>query len=363
MRSVVVVLPASICAMIPMFRVFASMVSASVDAGLVAVAVLIAFLVCPKHVASGTDRCPAPGGSVAGSDGPTAVLQWLEASVVREGAVRLGHSVRVLAALDRRARVIECIKQLVSQLLLHRLARAGSRCRQKPAHGQGLAARTFDLHGNLVCRAADTPGLDLDHRGRIAEGLLKHFKRGPTGSIPDSVQCAVDDPLGSALLATLHHLIDEARQNLALIACVRCRNPALDLRPTWHILSLDRSRRRRPSIDPFRRSATPTPYTRKSGERLVTSGRFSHRVQSDPPWRMVPMDSLLSADPRGRYVPTSAPWFRISTALACGCLHREHPGYPVRCGIARRAGLLPGLRALTPRSAPEDSALRRGYTP
>jgi hypothetical protein len=44
MRSVVVVLPASICAMMPIFRVFASRVSASVAPGLVAVAVLIAFL-------------------------------------------------------------------------------------------------------------------------------------------------------------------------------------------------------------------------------------------------------------------------------------------------------------------------------
>src|ERR671916_730349 len=59
MRSVVVVLPASMCAIIPIFRVFASIVSASVEAGLVAVAVLIAFLISPKHVASGTDRCPA----------------------------------------------------------------------------------------------------------------------------------------------------------------------------------------------------------------------------------------------------------------------------------------------------------------
>src|SRR5215213_9067549 len=65
MRSVVVVLPASICAMIPMLRVFPSMVSASVEAGLAAVAILIAFLMNPKYGAGGTDRSPAAGGSVA----------------------------------------------------------------------------------------------------------------------------------------------------------------------------------------------------------------------------------------------------------------------------------------------------------
>src|ERR687894_1226166 len=122
MRSVVVVLPASICAMIPMLRVFASMVSASVDAGLVAVSILIAGLVNPKHVAGGTVRSPAQSGPIASCEWPTAVLQRLEASVMREGAVRLGHPMGVLTALDRGAGVVERVKKLVSQLLLHRLA-------------------------------------------------------------------------------------------------------------------------------------------------------------------------------------------------------------------------------------------------
>src|SRR5918995_2878496 len=127
MRSVVVVLPASICAMIPMLRVFASMVSASVDAGLVAVAILIAFLIDPKHVAGGTVRFPAQSGSIASREWPTAVLLRLEASVMREGAVRLSHPMRVLAALDRSAGIVEGVKKLASQLLLHRLSRPASR--------------------------------------------------------------------------------------------------------------------------------------------------------------------------------------------------------------------------------------------
>src|SRR5829696_10289127 len=107
MRSVVVVLPASICAMIPILRVFASMDSASVDAGLVAVAILISFLMNPIVVVNGTDRSLAQSGSLALRDRPTAVLQRLEASVMREGAIRLGHPVRVLATLDRCAGVVE----------------------------------------------------------------------------------------------------------------------------------------------------------------------------------------------------------------------------------------------------------------
>ena len=67
---------------------------------------------------------------------------------------------------------------------------------QKPANGQRLAARAFDLNRDLVRRATDAAGLDLDHRRRVAERLLEHFERGPAGSLRDPVQRAIDDALG-----------------------------------------------------------------------------------------------------------------------------------------------------------------------
>src|SRR5215217_890505 len=167
-------------------------------------------------------------------------MRRLEASVMREGAVRLGHPMRVLAALDRCAGVVEGVEKLVSQLLLHRLSGTSSRRSQKPAHGEGLTAWSFNLHRNLVRRAADPAWLDLNDRRRIPEGLLENFKRGPTGPVRNAVQRTIDDALRGALLAALHHLIDEPRKDLALVARVRRQNPALDLCPTWHIHSLDR---------------------------------------------------------------------------------------------------------------------------
>src|SRR5215217_1557891 len=243
---------------------------------------------------------------------------------MRESAVRLGHSVRVFTALDRCTRVVEGIQKLVSQLLLHRFARTPSRRGQEPAHGKRLTPGAFDLHRDLVCRAAHATRLDLDHGRRVPQRLLEHFERSPAGPLRDPVQRAVDDALGRALFAALHHLVDEPRQNLALIACVRCRNPALDLCPTWHIRSLDRSRRRGPLIASVRRRATCTPYTRKSGERLKTSGRFSHRVQSDPLRRMVPSGvAVTSKSPRALcpYFGALVPYFdraclRLSTPRA-----------------------------------------------
>src|SRR5690606_20633635 len=86
MRSVVVVLPASMCAMMPMLRTFLRSVSTSCATG--------CFLT------PGVPGLPA---------------------VVREGAVGLGHLVRVLAALDRGAEAVRGVQDLVLQALGHRL--------------------------------------------------------------------------------------------------------------------------------------------------------------------------------------------------------------------------------------------------
>src|SRR4051812_27609708 len=95
MRSVVVVLPASMWAMMPMLRTLCRSVSTSCATG---------FL---RKVESGRGA----GSGVASLEGvtpePAAVFprSGLPA-VVREGLVRLGHLVRVLAALDRGAEAV-----------------------------------------------------------------------------------------------------------------------------------------------------------------------------------------------------------------------------------------------------------------
>src|SRR5215207_10426098 len=163
---------------------------------------------------------------------------------------------RVLAALDRCAGVVEGVEKLISQLLLHRLSWPASRGHQEPAHREGLAARSFDLHRDLVRCPADPTRLDLDDRRRVSEGLFEHFKRGPAGPIRNSIHRAIDDSLGGAFLAALHHFVDEPRKDLALIARVRSQNPALDLCPTWHIRSLDRGRGGRRYVNPSPRDGS-----------------------------------------------------------------------------------------------------------
>src|SRR5438132_12716561 len=124
MRSVVVVLPASMWAMIPMFRVFSR----------------------------GKARVR------------TATLTSIPE--VREGLVRLGHLVGVFLAFDRGADTVGRVHQLGGELLRHAPPAAGPRIADDPAPGQRLAPVVADFDGHLAGGAADALGLHLEDRGR-----------------------------------------------------------------------------------------------------------------------------------------------------------------------------------------------------
>src|SRR5664279_3297094 len=119
MRSVVVVLPASICAIIPMFRVLAS-------SALLAM-IPSSFLVLAGWCLLGFFRAwPALRSLVAwparqifelGRRTDVGVLP----AVVREGLVGLRHLVGVLAPLDAGAEAVAGVEELVHQALGHRL--------------------------------------------------------------------------------------------------------------------------------------------------------------------------------------------------------------------------------------------------
>src|ERR1700730_11979049 len=99
MRSVVVVLPASMCAMMPMLRTLVRSVSTSCAT---AVFPLFRLLGCCCRYALGL-HCP-------GRFSP---------AVVREGPVRLGHLVRVLTPFDGGTQAIARVEDLVGETLDH----------------------------------------------------------------------------------------------------------------------------------------------------------------------------------------------------------------------------------------------------
>src|ERR1700722_15282447 len=135
MRSVVVVLPASMCAMIPMLRTLAR--SAAV-------------MVATFRSSSLMLDCSAV---------------WVLPAIMREGLVGLRHLVRVLAALDAGAKAVTGVEQLVHQPLGHRLLAARAGVQHDPAKGQGGAARGAHLDRDLVGGTADAAAADL--KGRL----------------------------------------------------------------------------------------------------------------------------------------------------------------------------------------------------
>src|SRR6516165_5635905 len=102
MRSVVVVLPASMWAMMPMFRVSSRSLVFAILGG----------------------RCQLP-------------------AVVREGLVRFRHAVGLIAFADGRAGVVGSVEQFGSQFFGHAFAATAAGRGNQPAHGQRLFAVAF----------------------------------------------------------------------------------------------------------------------------------------------------------------------------------------------------------------------------
>src|SRR5215210_8553732 len=123
MRSVVVVLPASMWAMIPMFRTRSSAIACCVTAN------FSSF--------SSVSSLPA---------------------VVREGLVRLRHAVDVVLLLECAALLVERVEDLADQLRAHPLLAALARVLDEPADRERPGAPRRHLDGNLVVRTADAAG-------------------------------------------------------------------------------------------------------------------------------------------------------------------------------------------------------------
>src|SRR5690348_5793413 len=138
MRSVVVVLPASMCAMMPILRIFSS--------GTVRAILLIAI--------SLKLRGPLP-------------------AVVREGLVRLRHTMHVVFLLDGAAAHIRGVVQLICQLFRHALIRPGTGVRNEPAQREAGAAALGHFDRHLIVGTADAAGLYLEQRLHVLDRFLK----------------------------------------------------------------------------------------------------------------------------------------------------------------------------------------------
>src|SRR5919108_265450 len=137
MRSVVVVLPASMCAMIPMLRVrlrgYSRATTPRPPLTSRSCGLRVCFCCC---AASATIESP---------------------SVVGEGLVGLSHLVHVLAPLDRGPRAPRGLEDLASKPAGHAPLAPATREVHEPPNRQRRPAPGLHLHGYLVGRAADAP--------------------------------------------------------------------------------------------------------------------------------------------------------------------------------------------------------------
>src|SRR5881409_1620204 len=157
MRSVVVVFPASMWAMMPIFRILSSGVVRGI-AFLYSAKTRVdqdAPLVCRGPVSLRRHR-EAFGLLDAGSLKAGSRSCWSRClpPVMREGAVRLRHPVRVFLLLYRLALALRRQDQLGGEALGHRLLFARAAVLNDPAHPQRRAPLRPHFYRHLIRRAA-----------------------------------------------------------------------------------------------------------------------------------------------------------------------------------------------------------------
>src|SRR4029079_4380502 len=141
MRSVVVVLPASMWAMIPMLRVRArgySRTSSPLPPFLTSCSVVAT---CTFSTGIAIIRSPLHGKPAPGGGSRTALPS---PAVVREGPVGLGHLVHVLATLHGGAGAVGRIHDLGDETVGHRVLAASAREVHEPSHRERGAALRLD---------------------------------------------------------------------------------------------------------------------------------------------------------------------------------------------------------------------------
>src|SRR5687767_6127985 len=131
--------------MIPMLRTLARSVSTSCATGV---------FPCLELAGSRLTRAGRRSAGLLGAAPPGG----MSPAVVGEGLVRLGHLVRVLAALDARAQAVARVEQLVHQALDHGLPAALPGEGDQPAQRERGRAARLHLDRHLVGGATDAAG-------------------------------------------------------------------------------------------------------------------------------------------------------------------------------------------------------------
>src|SRR6185437_5335238 len=184
MRSVVVVLPASMWAMMPMFLQRSN--------GTVLGTTFYSFW-APKILVSKPEISPP---------------------VVREGFIGFRHAMHVFFFLDGRALTVGGIKQFIRQLINHALLTASAGVGDEPADRKRRAAVGIDLDRHLIVRATHATGLNFEQRLGVLDGLFEQLQAFVSALLLEVLHRRVENIFRSALLALPHHGVDELRYQI-----------------------------------------------------------------------------------------------------------------------------------------------------
>src|SRR5579872_1313432 len=217
MRSVVVVLPASMWAMMPMF------LHRSNGTVLDTAFFLSSFLSC--------SLATEPVKSL------TLILFFLP-PIVREGLIGLGHAVNVFFLLDGRAFSVGGVQQFIAQFVDHAFFAASARVGDQPANRQRGAPVGVHFHRYLIVRPAYASGLDLEQRLGILHGLGEQLQSFVTAAFRlQARQSFVEDAFRCALLALPHHRVDEFRHQIRTVNRIGFHGSLGRMSFSWHSAS------------------------------------------------------------------------------------------------------------------------------
>src|SRR3954447_2232901 len=138
-------------------------------------------------------------------------------AVVREGLVGLRHAEDVVLALVRAALLGLRVEQLVREPLRHRLLAPVAGELDQPADRERAGAAGGHLDRDLVGRAADAAGADLEHRRERLDRDLERLHGVLARALREDRQRVIDDALGGRLLAVQHHLVDDLLDELGAV--------------------------------------------------------------------------------------------------------------------------------------------------
>src|SRR4029453_6220920 len=98
---------------------------------------------------------------------------------------------------------------------------ARTRVADDPTDAERKPAVGVDLDRHLVVAAADPARFHFEARLHVVDRLLEDFQRIVAGLLLDDVEALIEDALGRAALAVVHHTADELGDERALIDRVR----------------------------------------------------------------------------------------------------------------------------------------------